>query len=280
MARLINRPLIYKLDAVLFPGGLEPGHIVELNGEESTGKSQYLLHLLATAILPATVYGVDIGGLSADVLFIDTKYTFNMLHLVAILEQRLSSALNKSDNSGTPSKSTFANAEVEDPVESAVRQCLTRFFFVRCSSSSQLAVTLCSLESVLAAKPSIRLVLLDDISAFYHMDVFANTESYFSLCIGLLKKLVVTRQLLVIATRTNIDVVKLHFKHDAGSETKFSSDSGNTYLSPWRQLRIHWRTFTKTDSKNTFSVSVVSTNDDVTQVNFTVVEAGIKTVSC
>jgi len=270
MARLINKPAVCQLDAVLFPGGLEPGHIVELNGEEGTGKSQYLLHLLATAILPATVSGVDVGGLNAEVLFVDTRYTFSILRLVALLEHRLSAALNKSDDTCTPEKS---NAEAEDPVESAVRQCLARFFFVRCSSSSQLAVTLCSLESVLAAKPNIRLLLLDDVSAFYHRDVFTNTESHFCLCISLLKKLVSTRQLIVIATQTRIDVVKLGFKHDAGG------DSVNTYLSAWRQLRTHRRTFAKTDLKNTFSVTAESANDDATQVHFTAVEAGIKIVS-
>ena len=273
MARLISRPFVYQLDTVLFPGGLQPGHIVELIGEEGTGKSQYLLHLLATAILPATVSGVDVGGLNAEVLFIDTKYAFNMLRLVALLEQRLSAALNKSNDTCTTS------TEVEDPVESAVKQCLTRFFFVRCSSSAQLAVTLCSLESVLAAKPNIRLVLLDDVSAFYHMDVFKNTESHFSLCISLLKKLVSTRQLLVITTRTHIDVVKLAFKHDASGERKCSRDSESTYLSAWRQLRTHWRTFAKGDSQNTFSVTFESIKDDVTRVNFTVVEAGVKIVS-
>ena len=200
MARLINRRSIYRLDEMLFPGGLEPGHVVELSGEEGTGRSQYLLHLLATAILPAEISGVDIGGLDAEVLFIDTKYTFSVLRLVALLERRLSVALNKTDDTSTTKKSTNADADSDDAVESAIRQCLARFFFVHCSSSSQLAVTLCSLESVLAAKPSIRLVMLDDICAFYHMDVFTNTESRFNLCINLLKNLVSTRQLIVIAT--------------------------------------------------------------------------------
>jgi len=272
MARLINRHSVYQLDALLFPGGLKPGHIVELNGEEGTGKSQYMLHLLATAILPSTVSGVEVGGLNVEVLFIDTKYTFNMLRLVALLEQRLSAALNQSDDACP------ATAEVEDPVESAVRHCLTRFFFVRCSSSSQLAVTLCSLESVLAAKPNIRIVLVDDISAFYHTDVFANIESHFSLCISLLKKLVSTQQLLLIAARTYIGTVKQAFKRDANGERKCSTDSLNTYLSAWHQLRTHLRTFAKTESVNTFSV-IDSVNGDATQVIFTVAEAGVKVVS-
>lgn len=278
MARLINRRSIYRLDEMLFPGGLEPGHVVELSGEEGTGRSQYLLHLLATAILPAEISGVDIGGLDAEVLFIDTKYTFSVLRLVALLERRLSVALNKTDDTSTTKKSTNADADSDDAVESAIRQCLARFFFVRCSSSSQLAVTLCSLESVLAAKPSIRLVMLDDICAFYHMDVFTNTESRFNLCINLLKNLVSTRQLIVIATRTHLDVVNQGLKRDASGENKCSSVTENAYLSAWRQLRTHRRTFIKTDSKNLFSVTVKSANENIASVNFTVVEAGIKIV--
>jgi len=277
MARLVSRPFICHLDGTVFPSGLEPGHIVELNGEEGTGISQYLLHLLATAVLPASVSGVDVGGLSAEVLFIDTKCTFSMLRFVALLEQRLSDALNKSDDVDGPKKSM--DAEAEDLVEAAVKQCLTRFFFVCCNCSSQLAVTLCSLESVLVAKPDIRLVLLDDISAFYHMDVFTNAESHFSLCISLLKKLVSTRQLVVIATRTHIDVAKTGFKRDASGEVKCSTDSKNTYLSAWYKLRTHQRTFAKTILQNVFSVTVASTNDDVAEVYFTVFESGIKFVS-
>jgi len=250
----------------MFPGGLEPGHIVELNGDIGTGKSQYLLHLLATALLPASVSGVSIGGLNAEVLFIDTKYSFNMLRLVALLEQRLSAALNKSED------------EAEDPVEHAVRQCLSRFFFVRCSSSSQLAVTLCSLESVLAAKPNIRLLLLDDISAFYHTDMFTNTVSHFNLCISLLKKLVCTRQLLFIAVRTHVIAGKHGFKRDAAGE-KCMHDPQSAYLTAWHQLRTHWRTFVKTDTKNMFSVGVKLSNNNVTVVNFTIVEAGVQIIA-
>jgi len=279
MARLINRPSVYHLDEVLFPDGMEPGHVVELSGEDGTGKSQYLLYLLVTAILPAAVSDVEIGGLNAEVLFIDIKYTFNVLHLVALLEQRLSAALNKADDISTAKKSATEDAESEDVIESAVRQCLSRFYLVRCSSSSQLAVTLCSLESVLAAKPSIRLVMLDDISAFYHMDVFTNTESRFSLCVSLLKKLVCTRQLVLIATRTHIDVANQAFKRDAGGKNKCSSVAGNAYLSAWRQLRTHRRTFVKTGSSNIFSVTIKSANDNNIQVNFTAVEAGVKIVS-
>jgi len=280
MARLTNRPYVCQLDEVLFPDGLEPGHVVELNGEESTGKSQYLLQLLATAILPASFSGVKIGGLNAEVLFIDTKYNFNILRLVALLEQRLSVALDNSSDACTLKKSTSAATESEDPIEFAVKQCLARFFFVRCSTSSQLAVTLSSLESVLAAKPTIRLLMLDDVSAFYHMDVFTNTEQRFNLCIGLLSKLVSTRQMVLIATRTDIDVVKQGFKRDAAGENKsFSDTTSNSYLSSWRQLRTHRRTFAKTDSKNMFSVTAKSTNDVVTQAKFMVVEAGIKIVT-
>lgn len=280
MARLTNRPSVYWLDEVMFPNGLEAGDVVELSGDNCTGKSQYLLHLLSTAILPATVSGSPVGGLNAEVLFIDTKCTFNMLRLVTLLEHRLSAALNISDGEiCTPKKMLSNDDETEDPVESAVRQCLTRFFFVRCSSSSQLAITLCSLESVLAAKPSISLVLLDDISAFYHMDVFTNTESHFSLCVGFLKKLVSTRHLVVIAIRSHIDVIRQTFKRDASGENKCSSGSGNAYLSVWRQLRTHCRTFAKADSKNMFSITLKSTNDKVALINFTVVEAGIRIVS-
>jgi len=279
MARLIDRPSIYHLDEMLFPGGLEPGHVVELSGEDGTGKSKYLLHLLATAILPAAISGVEIGGLNTEVLFIDTKYTFNVLCLVALLEQRLSAAVNKADDTSTAKKSTAGtDADSEDAVESAVRQCLARFFLVRCRSSSQLAVTLCSLESVLTAKPSIRLVMLDDICAFYHMDVFTNTESCFHLCINLLKNLISTRQLLLIATRTHLDAVNKGFKRDASGKNKCSAVAGNAYLSAWHQLRTHRRAFVKTDSKNLFSVTDKSANDSITLVNFTVVEAGIKIV--
>lgn len=54
--------------------------------------------------------------------------------------------------------------------EEVLRSCLSRLLVVHCSSSSQLLLTLYFLENSLSSRPSMALVLIDSISAFYWLD--------------------------------------------------------------------------------------------------------------
>lgn len=92
LARLCQKPSLALLEPELFPGGVKPRTVIELYGEEGSGKTQYLVHLIANAILPPSLNDAVVGGLGVSVILIDNDYSFNLLRLISILELRISSA--------------------------------------------------------------------------------------------------------------------------------------------------------------------------------------------
>lgn len=87
----------------------------------------------------------------------------------------------------------LAHSTVSD--EAALRSCLSRLLVVHCSSSSQLLLTLHFLETSLSSRPSLALLLIDSISAFYWLDrseggaSIAKQEEKLSKCADLLGRL-------------------------------------------------------------------------------------------
>lgn len=105
LARLCRKPSLALLEPELFPSGIEPRTVIELYGEEGSGKTQYLVHLIANAILPPSLNGAIIGGLGVSIILIDNDYSFNLLRLISILEVRISSA------SASPIKNSESSQE-------------------------------------------------------------------------------------------------------------------------------------------------------------------------
>uniref|UniRef100_A0A3Q2PB73 RecA family profile 1 domain-containing protein n=1 Tax=Fundulus heteroclitus TaxID=8078 RepID=A0A3Q2PB73_FUNHE len=118
----------------LFADDGGPDHVFH----QFRGKTELLYHLLCRCVLP-----VAAGGLEVDVVFVDTDYSLDMFRLVSILDNRLNAAL---------------------------RSCLSRLLVVHCCSSSQLLLTFHFLETTLSSRPSVALLLIDSISAFYWPD--------------------------------------------------------------------------------------------------------------
>nr|XP_045016925.1 DNA repair protein XRCC2 [Jaculus jaculus] len=184
LARLEGRSSLKEIEPNLFADEDSPVHgdVVEFHGPEGTGKSEMLYHLTARCVLPKSE-----GGLEIEVLFIDTDYHFDMLRLVTVLEHRLSRSS-----------------------EEAVKLCLARLFLVRCSGSSQLLLTLHSLEAVLCSHPALCLVMLDSLSAFYWIDRVKGGESValqeatLKKCSQLLGKLVDEYRLVLFATTQSL----------------------------------------------------------------------------
>lgn len=141
-----------------------------------------LYHLIARCIIPKSG-----GGLEVEVMFIDTDYHFDMLRLVTILEHRL-----------------------EQSTEEMMKHCLGRLFLVNCNSSIQLLLTLHSLENMFCTHPSLCLLILDSISAFYWIDRSNGGESLNSQemnlkkCANFLEKLVREHHLVLFATTQSI----------------------------------------------------------------------------
>lgn len=161
------------------------GEVVEVYGPEGTGKTELLYHLLCRCLLPLSA-----GGLEVGVVFIDTDYSLDMSRLVSVLDNRL--------NAGT--------APSSGPDDALLRSCLSRLLVVHCSSSSQLLLTLHSLETSFSSRPALALLLIDSISAFYWLDrgeggaSYAKQEEKLSKCAELLGRLLRDYRLTVYAT--------------------------------------------------------------------------------
>ncbi|KPP66492.1 DNA repair protein XRCC2-like [Scleropages formosus] len=206
-------------------------------------------------------------------MYVDTDYHFDMLRLVTILERRL------------PQGS-----------EEEVRSCLRRLYVVHCASSLQLLFTLRYAEDTFCSRPSLGLLVVDSISAFYWPDKsggghsVARQESNLRRCVELLEKLLKDYRIVVFASTQA--VMRGSFPDGAGpdepslSSWKQSSsartDFGRTYLcKPWRRIVTHRLAFSKTDArrdgKQVFSVASSSTRTNRTkQCSFSITDVGVQ----
>ncbi|XP_062048873.1 DNA repair protein XRCC2 isoform X2 [Lepus europaeus] len=242
--------------------GTEPeGDILEFHGPEGTGKTEMLYHLTARCILPKSE-----GGLEIEVLFIDTDYHFDMLRLVTILEHRLSQSS-----------------------EDIIKYCLGRFYLVYCSSSTQLLLTLYSLETMFCSHPSLCLLILDSLSVFYWIDRVNGGESVnlqestLKKCSQFLKKLVDQYRLVLFATTQSI-MQKASNSPEEPSTFKCPCDAEVDYrpylCKAWQQLVKHRLFFSKQDdSKGSSKFSLVSRHlksNNIKKLFFIIAESGVQ----
>lgn len=264
----------------MFPTGIEPKSVIELCGEEGSGKTQYLTHVIATAILPQSLKGFGVGGLGVGVVLVDNDYSFNVIRLISVLELRISSVLNTSvsniDETGNIETNINENAShdddqpsfwkpnvlpsAQDPrenqndcrdlateqdIEICVEECLKRLYIVRCSSSAQFLITLHSIESVLTSRSELCLLLIDSISSFVWTDKYSGSESNTSQIVKMLQRLVETYSLVLFAARNPAIFLHRMQKQDHGSaKEKYGDHLGNS----WEKLVTHRIVFAKDSS--------------------------------
>ncbi|XP_026534749.1 DNA repair protein XRCC2 [Notechis scutatus] len=262
IARLEGRSSLKTLEPCLFAEEGYPiyGDVVEFHGAEGTGKTEMLYHLIARCILPKSR-----GGLEVSVVFIDTDFHFDMLRLVTLLEYRLSSQ-------GT---------------EATMKCYLERFFLMNCHSSSQLLLSLYSLESMFLSHPSLSLLIVDSMSAFYWIDR-ANGGENLSLqeanlkkCVQVLQKLVKDHHLVLFATTQSLMQKSSNFVE---SSEKTECDAGSDYrpflCKAWRQLVTHRVFFSRhphpDDTQGFLMTTCHIQNDCVVKRLFCITEQGIQ----
>lgn len=238
------------------------GDVLEFHGPEGTGKTEMLYHLTARCILPKSE-----GGLEVEVVFIDTDYHFDMLRLVTVLEHRL------------PQSS-----------EEMVKHCLGRLFLVYCSSSTQLLLTLCSLETMLCRHPSVCLLILDSLSAFYWIDRVNGGESVnlqestLRKCSQLLEKLVNEYRLVLFATTQSIMQKASNPEEGPSCARNCLSDVDVDYrpylCKAWQRVVKHRILFSKqNDSRAGNQFSLLSRHlksNNVKKHFFTIGESGVE----
>ncbi|XP_030054273.1 DNA repair protein XRCC2 isoform X2 [Microcaecilia unicolor] len=220
-------------------------------------------HLLTRCILPKSE-----GGLQVEVIFIDMDYHFDMLRLVTILERRLSQS-----------------------TEEIVKQCLSRLFLVYCSSSIQLLLTLHSLESMICSHPSLCLLILDSISAFYWIDrnnggeSFHMQEANLKKCTEFLRKLLKEYQLVLFASTQAIMQKSSNQmegpSHSVESQCNADIDYRPYLCKPWQNLVTHRIFFFRKDrpdgGKQDFEIVSSNTrNHSVVKCSFNIGECGVQ----
>ncbi|XP_030897625.1 DNA repair protein XRCC2 isoform X2 [Leptonychotes weddellii] len=243
LARLEGRSSLKEIEPYLFADedSSVHGDILEFHGPEGTGKTEMLYHLTARCILPKSE-----GGLEVEVLFIDTDYHFDMLRLVTILEHRLSQSS-----------------------EEMVKCCLGRLLLVNCSSNTQLLLTLYSLETVVCSHPSLCLLILDSLSAFYWIDRVNGGESVnlqeytLKKCAQFLEKLVNEYRLVLFATTQSIMQKTTNWTEGPSSALNHPSEADADYrpylCKAWQQVVRHRIFFSKQeDFKTSNQFSLVS----------------------
>lgn len=177
------------LDPHLFPGGLQPGDVVELWGNTNCGKSMLTLNLVASALLPKVWCGIELGGCNTGVTFIDCDQHFSIFQLVNLMYKRVKAqlklakdVLNKHRKDEMPDK-TFIHsareirelleskrANLKARIEEMVHDCLKSLYYIKCMESLQFPIVLASMEEHLAKHNNVSLVVVDSLSAFCWYD--------------------------------------------------------------------------------------------------------------
>ncbi|ETE66200.1 DNA repair protein XRCC2, partial [Ophiophagus hannah] len=188
-----------------------------------------------------------------------------MLRLVTLLEYRLSSR-------GT---------------EATMKRYLERFFLINCHSSSQLLLSLYSLESMFLSQPSLSLLIIDSMSAFYWIDR-ANGGENLSLqeanlkkCVQVLQKLVKEHHLVLFATTQSLMQKSSNFVE---SSEKTVCDAGSDYrpflCQAWQHLVTHRIFFSRHPHPDGTQGFLIATchiqNDCVVKRSFSIMEQGIQ----
>lgn len=225
--RLGAKQVLDGLDTDLFAdinGGIQPGNVVEFSGQEGSGKTEMLLHLIANCILPKSWKDLKLNGRSVGVVFVDTDYHFQLLRLVTIMEHRILNAIkethagvsvenNKTNHlKQTPGVDSLNYPEKYSDYESFIKSCLGLLFIVHCNSSIELLATVLSLENLLAAKPEVGVFMIDSLSSFYWLDrcsggeSLSHQESNQRKLVDILRKYVQQYHVVLIAAKQSIFV--------------------------------------------------------------------------
>jgi len=99
LERALTEPLasgIPWLDARAPEPALRPGEIIEIVGQGGSGKTEIALEIATNAVLPAERRGVRYRGSEARVIFIDCDGKFDQLRLLRVLNQKITDRLGTS----------------------------------------------------------------------------------------------------------------------------------------------------------------------------------------
>lgn len=159
--------------------------------------------MLLFTILPQRYRELDFGGYELSVVYFDNDLKFNMqrlLHLLslrwdkalaqALLDSRFSAAAARLRNDASAKEKFFSST-------------LERLIIYRCADSLQFAATLATLDPLLRARETIRMIMIDTISAFYWQDKHddGNSQKVSARAPQLIARLLGQHNLVVVAAK-------------------------------------------------------------------------------
>ncbi|CAK9813086.1 DNA repair protein XRCC2 [Anthophora quadrimaculata] len=175
LARLNSKSCLFDLENTLFPQGLRNSDVVEISGEQSTGKTLLLSQILAKCILP-DYYGTNrIGGCNASAIFINTDHRFQISKLIELMNDIVSFTVN--------GKVT----EINSNKMNIIQNCLHNLHILDCYDNEQFSLTLRMLDDMFLGNPKIALLAIDSITAYYWQDREDNVNTIDSYIRKLLK---------------------------------------------------------------------------------------------
>ncbi|XP_076053514.1 X-ray repair cross complementing 2 [Oratosquilla oratoria] len=199
LARLWERPDLSGLEPLLFDNQIEQGDVVEISGAPGVGKTLIGMHLIASALLPQSWRGLRLGGQDGGVLLVDTDLHFCILQLANMIERRIKHILKKvrailkNDSCDKEELSALAVDEravrellklgrkrIYSEIDNLQKSCLSKFTYLKCTDSSQFAITLLTLKELLISKTEVSLVVIDSLSAYYWYDRAFRADTWYS----------------------------------------------------------------------------------------------------
>ena len=138
------------------------------------------------------------GGCEAEVVFISADRKLDLLRLVAILEGRLSHVVE-------PTREKEASTvQCGGELKRLLQSCLSRVHTLLCDTSEELLVTLHSLRQFLHTHPSVSVIVIDPVGAFFWSErsEFLGTSIPDSKWVNVLSELAYDYHLVIFGSRT------------------------------------------------------------------------------
>lgn len=159
----VKNPL--KCDTRILTNEFKFGDVFEISGKTGTGKSELIIHLIASFLLPGKwiidvkiendVKKVEIDlkkwsffpdlsqhQLKLKVILIENDFKFNILKMFSLLELRIKYCIKLKQQSGDPLASKLSRSSLENFIKS----CLENLIVYKCNTSEQFLLTIASCE--------------------------------------------------------------------------------------------------------------------------------------
>lgn len=200
-SRVTRRPDLEGLNLTIFPQGPYPGQIIEITGDEATGKTLLATDLLARCLLPKTYKETRLPGKDCGALFINTNHHFDVFKLAEVLQHYIRSSCRSLKS---------------DAIQGIIKESLKNLTVINCYTNEQFQATLLNLESIVLQETNISLLIVDTVAAFYWIQRIHSSVSYsahYSLIINSLKNLASKFGITVFYTKPNVAVKETTKKH-------------------------------------------------------------------